>query len=640
LVETGGGRHFYFSLECPMRTSHGFRPGLELLADGALVVAPPSQHVSGKTYRILSAPDAPIAALPSWLAELAKAGRRALENGALNDAAPRHIPKGNRNEALLSLAGAMRHRGASAKSIEAALLEENRERCHPPLAESEVRKIAESSSRYSPEPRKRTREASEPQGQGIKLQDPEPWPEPVSGDRLLDEIAATLRRYVVLQEGAAAAISLWVVLSHMYQAITVLPLLALVSPEKQCGKTTALAVIGALVPRPLPASNVTPAALFRTIEKYKPTLLIDEADTFLKDNDELRGVLNCGHTRSGAYVLRTVGDNHEPRQFSTWAPKCIGQIGHLSPTLQDRAIVVPFKRRIAAEKIEQLRLDRLEELEPIRRRAARWARDHADSLKSADPVMPEGLNNRAEDNWRALLAIADLAGEQWAKEGRRAALVLARGAREADAAPGIQLLADLRDLFHEKRAESLSSEAITKSLGQLEDRPWPEWAHGKPLSARQLARLLKPFGIAPRKIRTSAGPCQGYVLEEFRDAFARYLPRDPEHAEQPAAGAAATDIHHPEQASDVPDRESAQTTRQSRAVPDVPDPSSESAWEIPSLADWDLEINPWNVASGPPAARENEVPDEASARPEIPGKDFGTDSAPNDGPVGDRDGTP
>lgn len=45
---------------------------------------------------------------------------------------------------------------------------------------------------------------------------------------------------------------------------------------------------------------------------WKPTMLIDEADTFLCDNDELRGVLNTGHTRATAYVIRTVGEDHEP----------------------------------------------------------------------------------------------------------------------------------------------------------------------------------------------------------------------------------------------------------------------------------------------------------------------------------------
>ena len=93
-------------------------------------------------------------------------------------------------------------------------------------------------------------------------------------------------------------------------------MLGITSPTPECGKTTCLTFLGALVPRACPASNITTAALFRAVEKWQPTLLIDEADTFLKNSDELRGVLNSGHQRSNAYVIRTTGDDHEPKRFA------------------------------------------------------------------------------------------------------------------------------------------------------------------------------------------------------------------------------------------------------------------------------------------------------------------------------------
>src|SRR4029453_223767 len=114
-----------------------------------------------------------------------------------------------------------------------------------------------------------------------------------------------------------------------------------------CGKTVLLIVLGALVPRRMFAANVTPAVLFRTIEKFSPTLLIDEADTFIRDNDELRGVLNSGHTRTTATVIRAVGDDHDPRAFSTWCPKAIALIGSLPGTLSDRSIEIGMRRRMA-----------------------------------------------------------------------------------------------------------------------------------------------------------------------------------------------------------------------------------------------------------------------------------------------------
>ena len=63
--------------------------------------------------------------------------------------------------------------------------------------------------------------------------------------------------------------------------------------------------------------------------------------------------------------------------------------------------------------MERLRLDRLDELTPLARRAARWAADHLDALSGADPDVPAELHDRAADNWRPLLAVADLASGGW-----------------------------------------------------------------------------------------------------------------------------------------------------------------------------------------------------------------------------------
>jgi len=186
------------------------------------------------------------------------------------------------------------------------------------------------------------------QGRGVRLEDPESWPEPVDGAALLDALAAVFERYLALPPHASTVLALWVLHTYNMDVAFTSPILAITSPVKQCGKTQLLIVLGAVVARRLFASNVTSAALFRTIEQYTPTLLIDEADTFLRDNEELRGVLNSGHTRTTASVIRTAGDDHEPRQFSTWCAKAIASIGRLPGTLADRAIEVQMRRRMAA----------------------------------------------------------------------------------------------------------------------------------------------------------------------------------------------------------------------------------------------------------------------------------------------------
>ena len=124
-------------------------------------------------------------------------------------------------------------------------------------------------------------------------------------------------------------------------------------------------LIGELVPKPLMASNATSAVIFRAIEKFRPTLMLDEADTYLDQYPELIGVLNSGHNRRSASVLRTVGDDHEPRQFSTWAPKVIAGIRRFPDTIQDRSIVVWLRRKMPGEKVDRLRLDKVDALDTL-----------------------------------------------------------------------------------------------------------------------------------------------------------------------------------------------------------------------------------------------------------------------------------
>jgi len=164
---------------------------------------------------------------------------------------------------------------------------------------------------------KQARLANQPQatttnGTAIFMEEVELWPEPVDGAELLNELAATFKRHVALPDFADALLALWVVFTYAMDAAFTAPILAITSPQKRCGKTTLLALLSQFVHKPLSASNITAAAFFRSIEKWMPTLLVDEADTFLKDKEELRGVINAGHTRSTAYVIRTVGDDHEP----------------------------------------------------------------------------------------------------------------------------------------------------------------------------------------------------------------------------------------------------------------------------------------------------------------------------------------
>jgi len=151
-------------------------------------------------------------------------------------------------------------------------------------------------------------------------------------------------RYAVLPPGAEAALPLWALHTYALDAAEHSPRLCVTAPEKGCGKTLVLDLLDALSRRPLASANTTAAATFRLIEAHQPTLLIDEADTFLPDNADLRSVLNSGFWQAKAFVTRCVGDDHKPMQFSTWCPVAIALIGRLPATLYDRSILVTMRQ--------------------------------------------------------------------------------------------------------------------------------------------------------------------------------------------------------------------------------------------------------------------------------------------------------
>lgn len=361
------------------------------------------------------------------------------------------------------------------------------------------------------------------QGAAVVCADPQPWRDLVDGKALADGLEEVFNKHVVLPDSGAVALALWTIHTHAIDAAHVSPYLGITSPEKGCGKTTLESLLRALVRRPLPASNITQAVVFRVIEKYSPTFLIDEADTFLGENEALRGVLNSGHSRDTAYVLRCDPDTNEVRQFSTWGAKAIAMIGRLPGTLADRAIPIRMRRKRGTETVSDFLAESREACGILQRQCFRWATDHLEHLRAAKPVMPHALHNRMADNWRPLLAIADTCGGDWPTKARQAALALT-GEREDTESAGTMLLADIAQLFENRDTDRLQSTLIVSYLGDMEERPWSEWRHGKTITARGVAKLLHPYGITPGTVRFMDDTDKGYTLEQFQEAFARYLP--------------------------------------------------------------------------------------------------------------------
>ena len=364
------------------------------------------------------------------------------------------------------------------------------------------------------------------QGRPLSFPKIEPWPEPVNGAAMLHELRAVYGRYCALPPHAADTLALWTVHAHAIGAAPISPRLVLMSPQPRCGKTTTLCLVGLLTPRTLRNENATVAAIFRAVDKFNPTLLLDEFDSYGPENEELRGIVNSGHRSDGA-VLRVVGDDHDPRQFRTFAATAIACIGNVTGTIEDRSIILRLRRRTPKEPIERLRGDRTPaDLADARRRAARWTADHMEGLHAADPTVPAELHDRAADNWRPLLAIADAAAGHWPETARGAALALSAGVESEAQLKTTLLLSDIRKVLGAS-PEIASAELVSRLIG-LDESPWAKWARGFPITAAQVARQLSGFEIHSRQIRVEAlgkkTQVRGYTREDFTDAFERYLP--------------------------------------------------------------------------------------------------------------------
>jgi hypothetical protein len=134
--------------------------------------------------------------------------------------------------------------------------------------------------------------------------------------------------------------------------------------------------------------------------------------------------------------------------------------------------------------------------------------------------MPAGIINRAADNWRPLLAIAEAAGGAWRQRARAAAQAAHLAGASDDALLEV-LLADIRDTID--ASDEMASADLVEALVAIEGRPWAEFGrNGKALTQNQLARLLKPLGIVPQKIGPGKTRINGYLRAHFKEAFDRY----------------------------------------------------------------------------------------------------------------------
>jgi hypothetical protein len=378
---------------------------------------------------------------------------------------------------------------------------------------------------------------------------------------VLTAVSTFVRRFVSLSsDHQATAVALWVAHVYAIEAAHAAAYLRITSAVEESGKTTLLEVLELLLgDHAIKADSISPAAVFRHRDKIGPVaLLLDEIDQTLRDRKDdgardLLALVNAGYRRT-ARAIRTVGPNHEARAFAAFGPCVITGLGMLPATTESRCIRIELDRKLRGSGERWIPFLVEPDARAIREALEEWATPEIiDALRGARPFIPSELRDRHAEVWWAMLAIADAAGGAWPTRARQAAIVLhADRDTAATASLGVLLLDHIRTAFAEGDVDRLASADLLSRLVANEEGPWGKfWGaelnrDGPPHAApADLARMLRGFkrkdassgkmvSIRPHVIRVGEQTPRGYHVDDFAEAWARYLSTGPATPATPA----------------------------------------------------------------------------------------------------------
>lgn len=333
---------------------------------------------------------------------------------------------------------------------------------------------------------------------------------------VLHQIEAFQRRFVHFPDDAyLTATTLWIAHTWAFEASYCTPYIYANSAEKRSGKTRLMETLAALARNPIMAADTSAAGLFRHIEGdsteedeslSSPTIFVDEADTIWTGGgsaEDLRGVLNSGYKHNGS-VLRATG------RYSTYAPKMLAGIdnGGMPDTIRDRSIMLTLKRKPESVVVERWHERKVAPVaEALQDALMEWASEAVPVLRDSEPEILDGVSDRAFDIAEPLLAIADLAGDEWSARARTDLRGLLQGETEA-LSPGMKVLMAASQIMADDDTSAVFSRELEEATG---------------IPAKAIGNILKPYGISPTTIRKNGDIAKGYRADFFTDAWERYL---------------------------------------------------------------------------------------------------------------------
>lgn len=339
----------------------------------------------------------------------------------------------------------------------------------------------------------------------------------------LDLISSVFHEHVKLQNKSDAdALALWAAMTYVMDHLEIAPMGYVSSPLPMCGKSTVMKLLKVFCHRAEMVSKITPAAIYRLIERDQPTLLFDEADRFLRGNNELNGIINAGHARFEANVIinkKLPDGNYDPVEFPVWCAKAIAGIGSQDDTLISRSIVISLRRKLITETVKPVRFNLHQQHEDTRQALATWASNFQSVCEEEMKPFLNAKTDRGIDNWLPIGIIAKRIGFSWI-ERAQAALTSIEARQNHDAqSTGVQLLTDVRNVVSESSRPEWSSTDLYNAVVINEETDWSVFNHGRPITKKKFTQMLGDFGIKPTK-RSNANV---FYVVDLEDAFVRYL---------------------------------------------------------------------------------------------------------------------
>ena len=353
--------------------------------------------------------------------------------------------------------------------------------------------------------------------------------------QLLADTETYLRRYVTFANPDYSFVgALWAAGTYLWPYFDAFGYLCISSTTKRSGKTRFSEVLSFVCSNPANVTGMTAAAIFRSINDEKPTLILDEAEGLSGDSldDTLRAVLNAGYRRG--QTVRRIGKNGL-EDFPVYCPKVFVLIGDVRDTLRDRSIVILMQRGEAPRRFvyEPAKAEGAEVGERLKNALEGQRQAIAGVYTTHDQLT--FLPDRDAEIWLPLFAICQVMAPHRLTDLQRIAVDMAtektvgikrhtnlQGAeREAeDDEYSKRLVRDLLEVMGTGK-HVWTNDALPK-LFALPTGPWRKF-RGDGLSPHDMSNMLKRHGIQPKSIRVG-GKKNGTVRRGYsRDAVAKLV---------------------------------------------------------------------------------------------------------------------